>query len=280
MNLNKLVFLPLLALSLVACSQTSSSSSNDSHSSSSFFSSSSVSESSSVSISTSYRERMPLKEVYGFVNEINIDNIKRVMSVNHIGSTAPNLLDFNTYYYSESRDDFVKVMDYLNRVEVIFNNPEPREGPGSKSLCVVLNRAVPGDLDPYESYSINALDQCIVINGVWASISEPLPSFNEFYAYSFSSQSIWNMTVKEGEQDVSSSFSRLNNLSYMLFNPIRDTSSNPGQNEYNKYTFSNPQGTIVFQNETNFVITTSYGSKAGFYIINGYTFKSLLSLDN
>lgn len=280
MKFNNLVFLPLLALALVACSQTSSSSSEEPHSSSSFFSSSSVSESSSVSISTSYRERMPLKEVYGFINKINIDNIKRVMSVNHIGSTAPNLLDFNTYYYSESHADFVKVMDYLNRVEVIFNNPEPREGPGSKSLCVVLYRPVPGDLDRYESYSINALDQCIVINGVWASISEPLPSFNEFYAYSFSSQSIWNMTVKEGEQDVSSSFSRLNNLSYMLFNPIRDTSSNPGQNEYNKYTFSNPQGTIVFQNETDFVITTSYGSKAGFYIINGYTFKSLLSTDN
>lgn len=282
MKTNKALFLIGLTaiFSLAACERVTSSTSQSFNSSSNI---SSSNESSSVSSSTSntvHQGRVPLKELRPFINDLTVSGIKRVLSTDHVGSTAPNLMHFNTYYSSEAQEDFTKVINYLNRVEVVFDNPEPRYGIGSKSLTVTLNRAVPGAWDTYESYSVNALDNCIVVDGVFASLSEPLPTFSHFYGYSFSNQSLFLLKAYENEQDVTSSFPYLSNLNYMLFEPLRDGTTSNGTNEFNKYTFSNPQGTIVFQSETDFVITTEHDGSARFSIINGYTFRSLFAASN
>ena len=108
-----------------------------------------------------HKESIDLKDYYPWIKDLKEEDITMVISGVTHGSINPRLDILDEYYYSVSASDFQRVYQYLNSTKILFNNPDLKDGTGSKSLTIVTNK---------QKYTITTNDDdWLIINDECAS---------------------------------------------------------------------------------------------------------------
>ncbi len=202
-------------------------------------------------------------------------------------TVTPNFLDFNSDEYSISKEDFEKVLSYLNSLS--FKKTNDDIAPGSSNYCVEI--AIPSSnngIKEYERYCFSFSDGITCCNGNYYKVSNTkLPNLTDGFMRSyFKSHSISNMKVydlEDGEKEVTNSFSGLDNFGNIRFVAVDYDIANLNdeeQNSFSRYEFRNEHGKIRFYSDKKFSIFTEiddYSSLKTFEIVNSskYNFQSL-----
>lgn len=202
-------------------------------------------------------------------------------------TVTPNFLDFNSEYYSTSREDFEKVLSYLNSLS--FEKTKDHIATGSTNNCVEI--AIPSinnGTKEYEYYSFGFSDGITHYDGDYYKVSNTkLPNLSDGFMRSyFRSHSINNMKVydlEDGEKEITNTFSGLDNFRNIRFVAVDydiTNSNDEEQNSFSRYEFRNENGKIRFYSDTKFSIfaeVDGYSTLKTFEIVNGsrYNFQSL-----
>ena len=202
-------------------------------------------------------------------------------------TVTPNFLDFNSEDYSTSKEDFEKVLSYLNSLS--FEKTNDDIAAGSSNYCVEI--AIPSSnngIKEYERYYFGFSDGITHRNGNYYKVSNTkLPNLTDGFVRSyFRSHSINNMKVydlEDGEKEVTNTFSGLDNFGNIRFVAVDYDIANLNdeeQNSFSRYEFRNENGKIRFYSDTKFSIFAEidgYSSLKTFEIVNSsrYNFQSL-----
>ena len=215
------------------------------------------------------KESIDLKDYYSWIKDLKEEDITMVISGITHGSISPRLDILDEYYYSVAASEFHRVYQYLNSTKILFNNPDLRDGTGTKSLTIVTNE---------QKYTINTnVDGWLSINGEYATVNTSLPSFGLPYGNSF----MWHALLGMGVVDMSSGnivtndFKNISSMRYMIFEDLGDVFFPEVVNSYNIYKFENSLGYIVFESPTDFYVYTADGKYNAYRIVNEITFDYL-----
>ena len=215
------------------------------------------------------KESIDLKDYYSWIKDLKEEDITMVISGITHGSINPRLDILDEYYYSVAASEFHRVYQYLNSTKILFNNPDLRDGTGTKSLTIVTNE---------QKYTINTnVDGWLSINGEYATVSTSLPSFGLPYGNSFMWHALLGMEVVDMSSGniVTNDFKNISSMRDMIFEDLGDVFFPEVVNSYNIYKFENSLGYIVFENPTDFYVYTADGKYNAYRIVNEITFNYL-----
>ena len=215
------------------------------------------------------KESIDLKDYYSWIKDLKEEDITMVISGITHGSISPRLDILDEYYYSVAASEFQRVYQYLNSAKILFNNPDLRDGTGTKSLTIVTNE---------QKYTINTnADGWLSINGEYATVNTSLPSFGLPYGNSFMWHALLGMRVVDMSSGniVTNDFKNISSMRYMIFEDLGDVFFPEVVNSYNIYKFENSLGYIVFESPTDFYVYTADGKYNAYRIVNEITFDYL-----
>lgn len=215
------------------------------------------------------KESIDLKDYYSWIKDLKEEDITMVISGITHGSISPRLDILEEYYYSVAASEFHRVYQYLNSTKILFNNPDLRDGTGTKSLTIVTNE---------QKYTINTnVDGWLSINGEYATVNTSLPSFGLPYGNSFMWHALLGMKVVDMSSGniVTNDFKNISSMRYMIFEDLGDVFFPEVVNSYNIYKFENSLGYIVFESPTDFYVYTADGKYNAYRIVNEITFDYL-----
>jgi len=215
------------------------------------------------------KESIDLKDYYSWIKDLKEEDITMVISGITHGSISPRLDILDEYYYSVAASEFHRVYQYLNSTKILFNNPDLRDGTGTKSLTIVTNE---------QKYTINTnVDGWLSINGEYATVNTSLPSFGLPYGNSFMWHALLGMRVvgMSSGNIVTDDFKNISSMRYMIFEDLGDVFFPEVVNSYNIYKFENSLGYIVFESPTDFYVYTADGKYNAYRIVNEITFDYL-----
>ena len=215
------------------------------------------------------KESIDLKDYYSWIKDLKEEDITMVISGITHGSINPRLDILDEYYYSVAASEFQRVYQYLNSAKVLFNNPDLRDGTGTKHLTIVTNE---------QKYMINTnVDGWLSINGEYATVNTSLPSFGLPYGNSFMWHALLGMEVVDMSSGniVTNDFKNISSMRYMIFEDLGDVLFPEVVNSYNIYKFENSLGYIVFESPTDFYVYTADGKYNAYRIVNEITFDYL-----
>ena len=215
------------------------------------------------------KESIDLKDYYSWIKDLKEEDITMVISGITHGSISPRLDILDEYYYSVAASEFHRVYQYLNSAKILFNNPDLRDGTGTKSLTIVTNE---------QKYTINTnADGWLSINGEYATVNTSLPSFGLPYGNSFMWHALLGMRVVDMSSGniVTNDFKNISSMRYMIFEDLGDVFFPEVVNSYNIYKFENSLGYIVFESPTDFYVYTADGKYNAYRIVNEITFDYL-----
>ena len=215
------------------------------------------------------KESIDLKDYYSWIKDLKEEDITMVISGITHGSINPRLDILDEYYYSVAASEFHRVYQYLNSTKILFNNPDLRDGTGTKSLTIVTNE---------QKYTINTnVDGWLSINGEYATINTSLPSFGLPYGNSFMWHALLGMEVVDMSSGniVTNDFKNISSMRDMIFEDLGDVFFPEVVNSYNIYKFENSLGYIVFESPTDFYVYTADGKYNAYRIVNEITFDYL-----
>lgn len=215
------------------------------------------------------KESIDLKDYYSWIKDLKEEDITMVISGITHGSINPRLDILDEYYYSVAASEFHRVYQYLNSTKILFNNPDLRDGTGTKSLTIVTNE---------QKYTINTnVDGWLSINGEYATVNTSLPSFGLPYGNSFMWHALLGMKVVDMSSGniVTNDFKNISSMRYMIFEDLGDVFFPEVVNSYNIYKFENSLGYIVFESPTDFYVYTADGNYNAYRIVNEITFDYL-----
>ena len=215
------------------------------------------------------KESIDLKDYYSWIKDLKEEDITMVISGITHGSINPRLDILDEYYYSVAASEFHRVYQYLNSTKILFNNPDLRDGTGTKSLTIVTNE---------QKYTINTnVDGWLSINGEYATVSTSLPSFGLPYGNSFMWHALLGMEVVDMSSGniVTNDFKNISSMRDMIFEDLGDVFFPEVVNSYNIYKFENSLGYIVFESPTDFYVYTADGKYNAYRIVNEITFNYL-----
>ena len=215
------------------------------------------------------KESIDLKDYYSWIKDLKEEDITMVISGITHGSISPRLDILDEYYYSVAASDFHRVYQYLNSTKILFNNPDLRDGTGTKSLTIVTNE---------QKYTINTnVDGWLSINGEYATVNTSLPSFGLPYGNSFMWHALLGLKVVDMSSGniVTNDFKNISSMRDMIFEDLGDVFFPEVENSYNIYKFENSLGYIVFESPTDFYVCTADGKYNAYRIVNEITFDYL-----
>lgn len=215
------------------------------------------------------KESIDLKDYYSWIKDLKEEDITMVISGITHGSINPRLDILDEYYYSVAASEFHRVYQYLNSAKILFNNPDLRDGTGTKSLTIVTNE---------QKYTINTnVDGWLSINGEYATVNTSLPSFGLPYGNSFMWHALLGMKVVDMSSGniVTNDFKNISSMRDMIFEDLGDVFFPEVVNSYNIYKFENSLGYIVFESPTDFYACTADGKYNAYRIVNEITFDYL-----
>lgn len=215
------------------------------------------------------KESIDLKDYYPWIKDLKEEDITMVISGITRGSIMPRLDIFDEYYYSVGASDFHGVYQYLNTTKILFNNPDLRDGTGSKSLAIVTGE---------QTYTINTnADGWLMVGDEYATVNVSLPSFGLPYGNSFMSHALFGMKVTNmsSGSDATSDFANLNQLKDVIFIDLGEVEFPEEGNSYNIYKIENSLGYIIFESSTVFHVHTVDGNYGACQIVNGVSFDQL-----
>ena len=215
------------------------------------------------------KESIDLKDYYSWIKDLKEEDITMVISGITHGSINPRLDILDEYYYSVAASEFHRVYQYLNSTKILFNNPDLRDGTGTKSLIIVTNE---------QKYTINTnVDGWLSINGEYATVNTSLPSFGLPYGNSFMWHALLGMEVVDMSSGniVTDDFKNISSMRDMIFEDLGDVFFPEVVNSYNIYKFENSLGYIVFESPTDFYVYTADGKYNAYRIVNEITFDYL-----
>lgn len=215
------------------------------------------------------KESIDLKDYYSWIKDLKEEDITMVISGITHGSINPRLDILDEYYYSVAASEFHRVYQYLNSTKILFNNPDLRDGTGTKSLTIVTNE---------QKYTINTnVDGWLSINGEYATVNTSLPSFGLPYGNSFMWHALLGMKAVDMSSGniVTNDFKNISSMRYMIFEDLGDVFFPEVENSYNIYKFENSLGYIVFESPTDFYVYTADGKYNAYRIVNEITFDYL-----
>ena len=215
------------------------------------------------------KESIDLQDYYSWIKDLKEEDITMVISGITHGSISPRLDILDEYYYSVAASEFHRVYQYLNSAKILFNNPDLRDGTGTKSLTIVTNE---------QKYTINTnVDGWLSINGEYATVNTSLPSFGLPYGNSFMWHALLGMKVVDMSSGniVTNDFKNISSMRYMIFEDLGDVFFSEVVNSYNIYKFENSLGYIVFESPTDFYVYTADGKYNAYRIVNEITFDYL-----
>lgn len=215
------------------------------------------------------KESIDLKDCYSWIKDLKEEDITMVISGITHGSINPRLDILDEYYYSVAASEFQRVYQYLNSAKILFNNPDLRDGTGTKSLTIVTNE---------QKYTINTnVDGWLSINGEYATVNTSLPSFGLPYGNSFMWHALLGMEVVDMSSGniVTNDFKNISSMRDMIFEDLGDVFFPEVVNSYNIYKFENSLGYIVFESPTDFYVYTADGKYNAYRIVNEITFDYL-----
>jgi len=216
-----------------------------------------------------HKESIDLKDYYSWIKDLKEEDITMVISGITHGSISPRLDILDEYYYSVASSEFHRVYQYLNSTKILFNNPDLRDGTGTKSLTIVTNE---------QKYTINTnVDGWLSINGEYATVNTSLPSFGLPYGNSFMWHALLGMEVVDMSSGniVTNDFKNISSMRDMIFEDLGDVFFPEVVNSYNIYKFENSLGYIVFESPTDFYVYTADGKYNAYRIVNEITFDYL-----
>lgn len=215
------------------------------------------------------KESIDLKDYYSWIKDLKEEDITMVISGITHGSISPRLDILDEYYYSVAASEFHRVYQYLNSTKILFNNPDLRDGTGTKSLTIVTNE---------QKYTINTnVDGWLSINGEYATVNTSLPSFGLPYGNSFMWHALLGMKAVDMSSGniVTNDFKNISSMRDMIFEDLGDVFFPEVENSYNIYKFENSLGYIVFESPTDFYVCTADGKYNAYRIVNEITFDYL-----
>jgi len=215
------------------------------------------------------KESIDLKDYYSWIKDLKEEDITMVISGITHGSINPRLDILDEYYYSVAASEFQRVYQYLNSAKILFNNPDLRDGTGTKSLTIVTNE---------QKYTINTnVDGWLSINGEYATVNTSLPSFGLPYGNSFMWHALLGMEVVDMSSGniVTNDFKNISSMRDMIFEDLGDVLFPEVVNSYNIYKIENSLGYIVFESPTDFYVYTADGKYNAYRIVNEITFDYL-----
>lgn len=215
------------------------------------------------------KESIDLKDYYSWIKDLKEEDITMVISGITHGSINPRLDILDEYYYSVAASEFQRVYQYLNSAKILFNNPDLRDGTGTKSLAIVTNE---------QKYTINTnVDGWLSINGEYATVNTSLPSFGLPYGNSFMWHALLGMEVVDMSSGnvVTNDFKNISSVRDMIFEDLGDVFFPEVVNSYNIYKIENSLGYIVFESPTDFYVYTVDGKYNAYRIVNEITFDYL-----
>ena len=215
------------------------------------------------------KESIDLKDYYSWIKDLKEEDITMVISGITHGSINPRLDILDEYYYSVAASEFHRVYQYLNSTKILFNNPDLRDGTGTKSLTIVTNE---------QKYTINTnVDGWLSINGEYATVNTSLPSFGLPYGNSFMWHALLGMEVVDMSSGniVTNDFKNISSMRDMIFEDLGDVFFPEVVNSYNIYKIENSLGYIVFESPTDFYVYTADGKYNAYRIVNEITFDYL-----
>ena len=215
------------------------------------------------------KESIDLKDCYPWIKDLKEEDITMVISGITHGSISPRLDILDEYYYSVATSEFHRVYQYLNTTKILFNNPDLRDGTGSKSLTIVAGE---------QTYTISTnADGWLMVGDEYATVNVSLPSFGLSYGNSFMSHALFGMKVIDmsSGSDATSGFANLNRLKDMIFIDLGEVGFPAESNSYNVYKIENSLGYIIFESSTVFRVHTADGKYGAYQIVNGVSFDQL-----
>ncbi len=218
-------------------------------------------------------EQISLKDRYTWINNINEEDITKVITSSKHGTVVPRLDVLDEYYYSDSAADIHRVYEYLKTTKIVFDYPNVPVGAGPDVLTIeVLNPSTQTE----ERYSIYAYFGTTTQDETTLSVA--LPKMSNHYGYSFMSHMFYDLKVTsiDGTVDYTKDFIKLGMLTNMIFEKIDNPNFDTAINKYNKYKITCYEGSIIFQSETEFVVQPEDGEIAAYQIVNNVTFKDLI----
>ncbi len=216
-------------------------------------------------------DNAPLYHYYGWIKYLDEDEIQSASYYDPCVG-IPSLANFDTMYKA-SKEEIHKLYEFLNNTSA-KKDEDHLINPGSVSRSIYIE-TIYGD-----EYSIHAVDG--YINGGEGTdfiyqLSAPLPSFSIVAYYRFNDMALKDMTVIDrmnNDKDVTEGF-YLERL-YLLGFIIIEKDYTMDINRYNRFTFYNPWGAIVFRDEKTFDIRDESRDRSyTCEIMNNLTFEQL-----
>lgn len=205
---------------------------------------------------------------YPWIDSLKENNIAAIYSIDHARGN-PTLANFEVWNIA-SKEEITQTVNYLKSVTISEGKYDPQR-PGEVPSEIVINTK------QGESYSVSLFSNVVQSSyekNVSYYVSEPLPSFASFYAYSLNYYGTqFTVTDISNGTDATNRFT-FASMSKMLFIPVEGIEFLAVMNEYNRYKFENAFGYIIFQGEKMFTLHDNQTGLKTYQIINDVTFSS------
>ena len=212
----------------------------------------------------------PLFHYYDWIKYLSEEEI--ASATLHEPCMGTPFLDNFDKYYSASKEEIHTLYDFLKNTYVEKVSYQPIE-PGTVYHSIYIETKY-GD-----EYQISANNGYINVSNTDINYSyrltNPLPTFDSFKAYSLNDIASKGFTVTDENNDVTSSFN-VDKLAVLKFEIIEEMYFPEVVTEYNRYRFINSWGAITFESSTLFVISDyEHVNPVICSIVNNLTFEDL-----